>query len=126
MSRPAPTNRRPTVIELLYAALALIACLAIVATHLVGRALEDRERRDGWAELAAGRDPDFAGGTVLAAVAGFSAAPAPQVNADARPAELPAWVQAVRTTKLWIDASAGESIASVGQWQFLNVVSAEG
>jgi len=99
--------------------------VAVVAAHLLGQGIENAERRDGWAALAAGRDSDLAGGTVLAAVAGLSA-PALQINADARQAELPAWVQAVRATRLWSDSSAGQSVASVGQWQFLNVVSAEG
>jgi len=124
VSNRRPVPQQPGRLELLYVGLALVACLAVFGTHAAGRALEEADRQEGWAALAAGRDaaPDGSGGNTL--VAGKLVA-GPAQPSEARPAELPPWVQAVRVTRLWSDATDGEAIATVGQWQFLNVVSGD-
>ena len=126
-SRRQAQGRGAVRLQLGYLLLAAIACCAVLAAYSAGQGLEESERREGWAELAAGRDPMAEPSNVLVAVAGLSSSPNPQaVDADSRAAELPSWVQAVRGTTLWSDQAAGESVTSISQWQFLNVVAAEG
>ena len=115
--------------ERIYVGLALLACLAVLGLHVAGRGIEDAEKRQGWAALAEGRDPAPNTDPVQSLVAGFtSAGPAQrsQIDQDSEPATLPVWVQAVRSSRLWSDPAAGESVAAVGQWQFLTVVAADG
>jgi D-alanyl-D-alanine carboxypeptidase len=112
--------------ERLYALLALVACVAVLAAHFAGRAMEDAEKRQGWAALAEGRDPAAERDVLLSAVAGLASMPARQsVDRDAAPAALPAWVQALRRSELWSDSAAGQPVGRVGQWQFLSVMAAE-
>jgi len=114
-------------VERFYVLLALVGCFAMVGVHLAGNALEDAEKREGWAILAAGSDSPRGTDMVLSALAGVRPAVARQpVDGDAAPAALPAWVQAVRGARLWSGPAAGDSVATVGQWQFLSVVGAEG
>lgn len=127
MNNPRPRLAGPSRGERLYALLALAACVAVLAAHFAGRSLEDVEKRQGWAVLTEGRDPTVERDPILAAVAGRAVAPARQPgDRDAAPAGLPTWVQAVRGTRLWSDAGGGDSVARVGQWQFLSVVAASG
>ncbi len=102
--------------------------MAVLAAHFAGRTMEDIEKRQGWAVLAEGRDPSAERDPILAAVAGRAAASArqPPADRDTAPAGLPAWVQAVRGTRMWTDSGGGDSVARVGQWQFLSVVAANG
>src|SRR5207244_11353964 len=83
----------------------------------------------GWAALAAGRDSAPDRDPVQSLVAGCtSAGPGQRVptDQDSEPAALPAWVQAVRSSRLWNDPAAGDSVAALGQWQYLNVIAADG
>ncbi len=54
-----------------------------------------------------------------------SGAPQLPQDADAAPAVLPDWVQAVRATNLLNAPSTGERVVPVSQWQFLRVRSAD-
>jgi D-alanyl-D-alanine carboxypeptidase (penicillin-binding protein 5/6) len=113
--------------ELLYLILAFVSCFAVVAVHLLGRSIEDAERKEGWASLAEGRELLAGGDLVLSAVAQAVASPARQsVDGEPAPAALPMWVQAIRGSRLWSSPVEGELVAGVGQWGFLNVVGAEG
>jgi D-alanyl-D-alanine carboxypeptidase len=113
--------------ERLYAFLSLVACVAVLGAHFAGRAMEDAEKREGWAALAEGRDPGPSRDVISSTLAGLPSVSTRQpLDRDTAPAELPGWVQAVRGSRLWSDPAEGESVARVGQWQFLNVAAAEG
>jgi len=113
--------------EQLYVLLAFVSCFAVLAVHLAGRSVEDSEKREGWAILAEGRDRLPGGDLMLSAVARAAANPEQQaVETDAAPAALPAWVQAIRGARLWSGSVESDPVNSVGQWQFLSVVGAEG
>jgi D-alanyl-D-alanine carboxypeptidase len=105
--------------------LAFISCLAIVSIHLIGRSIEEAERKEVWAALSEGRDRLASGDFVLPAVA-QAAGPARQpVDTEAGTAVLPPWMQTIRGSQIWTSPVEGDVIRNVGQWHFLNVIGAE-
>jgi len=108
-----------------YMLCAIALCVVLVGAHVSGGQLEQVERQDTWAALAAGRD--VAEDPFAAAVQGRDIVSAAQIPSDRNvaPAALPTWVQAVRSTRLWADPWDGEASGNVRQWQFLKVVGAE-
>jgi D-alanyl-D-alanine carboxypeptidase len=124
---PAPVNKvRLSRAEQLYLLLALLGCFGLVGVHAAGRALEDSEKKEGWAVLAEGRDSPAGRDAVLSALAQVAAPPTHRpAEVDTSIAVLPSWVQAVRGTRLWSSSEGGDAVASIGQWQFLSVVGAE-
>lgn len=98
-----------------YVLCALALCVVLVGAHVSGSQLEQVERQDRWAALAAGRD--VIEDPLAGAAPGRDIVSAAQIpsDRDVAPAALPTWVQAVRSSRLWALASIAEAFGLKGE-----------